>query len=149
MSYESLSTLFHKDNSIDRYTNADAIAKLRIEAESTFRTGMDTLLGEFFLAVLREFSLLNEQVLSHARHITSRMRELPPVAQRTMIRGFIVDEVVGTNELEGVHGTRTQINELLQSDRSKKRPIGEIEVQGAVETLHRLDRPAAAEASQT
>lgn len=123
MAYESLRTLFYKDNSSDRYSNAATMAKVRIEAESTFRTGMDTPVGELFLAVPRELSLLNEQVLRHERRITSRMRELPPVAQWAMIRGLIVDEVVSTNELEGVHSTRRQINELLQSDTPTKDPL--------------------------
>jgi hypothetical protein len=116
MTYETLRTLLHKDNSVDRYSNADMLAKRRLETESTFRTGMDTPAGELFLAVPRELSLLNEQVLRHERRITLRMRELPPVAQRAIIRGLIVDEVVSTNELEGVYSMRRQINELLQSD---------------------------------
>lgn len=123
MAYESLKTIFYKDASADRYSNADALAKLRIEAESTFRTGLDTPTGELFLAVPRELSLLNEQVLRHERRIASRMRNLPLVAQGAMIRGLVVDEVVSTNELEGVHSTRRQINELLQSDSSSKDPL--------------------------
>lgn len=123
MSYESLRTLFYRDNSADRYSNAGAMARQRLEAESTFRTGMDTPVGELFLAVPRELSLLNEQVLRHERRIASRMRELPRVAQWAMIRGLVVDEVVSTNELEGVHSTRRQINELLQSDSSTKDPL--------------------------
>ena len=123
MAYESLRTLFHKDSSVDRYSNAETMLKLRLEAESTFRTGMETPAGELFLAVPRELSLLDEQVLRHERRITAQMRELPPVAQWAMIRGLIVDEVVSTNELEGVYSTRRQINDLLQSDIATKDPL--------------------------
>lgn len=123
MTYESLRTLFYKDASADRYSNAEALARLRFEAESTFRTGLDTPMGELYLAVPRELSLLNEQVLRRERRIASRMRELPLVAQGAMIRGLIVDEVVSTNELEGVHSTRRQINELLQSDSLSQDPL--------------------------
>ena len=123
MAYETLRKLFYKDDSVNRYSNAEALAKLRIEAESTFRTGMNTPAGELFLAVPRELSLLNERVLRHERRIAARMRELPPVAQWAMIRGLVVDEVVSTNELEGVYSTRRQINELLQSDTPTKDPL--------------------------
>ena len=123
MTYESLRTLFYKDASTERYSNADTLARQRIEAESTFRTGMDTPAGELFLAVPRELSLLNEQVLRHERRITTQLKELPPIAQWAMIRGLVVDEVVSTNELEGVCSTRRQINELLQSDSPVKDPL--------------------------
>lgn len=123
MAYETLRTLFYKDGSSDRYSHADALTRQRVEAESTFRTGMETPAGELFLAVPRELSVLNEQVLRRERRIASRMGEIPPIAQWAMIRGLVVDEVVSTNELEGVHSTRRQINELLQSDRSTRDPL--------------------------
>lgn len=59
----------------------------------------------------------------HERRITTQLKELPPIAQWAMIRGLVVDEVVSTNELEGVYSTRRQINELLQSDSPVKDPL--------------------------
>ena len=116
MGYESLKTLFYKDTSNDRYAHADSLLKLRLEAESTFRTGVVTPSGELFLAVPRELSLLNERIHRHERLVAAGMRALPPVAQWALIRGLVIDEVVSTNELEGVYSTRRQVNELLRPE---------------------------------
>lgn len=116
MPYESLKELFYKDSTSNRFANVDLRLKARFEAESTFRTSIATPSGEFFLAVPRELSLLNEKVLRYERKIATGMRLLPPVAQWAMIRDLVITEVVSTNELEGVYSTRRQINEILQSD---------------------------------
>ena len=114
MAYLSLQKLFHMDATSDRKANAEERAKARLEAESTFRTGIQTPTGELFLAVPRELSVLNERILRRERTVSQSMRSLPPVAQWAMIRGLVIDEVVSTNDLEGVHSTRRQVNELLQ-----------------------------------
>ena len=116
MAYRSLENLFHMDASSDRKANAEARAKARFEAESTFHTGIQTPVGELFLAVPRELSVLNERVLRRERLVSQSMRSLPTVAQWAMIRGLVIDEVVSTNDLEGVISTRRQINELLQEE---------------------------------
>lgn len=116
MSYESLKELFYKDSTNNRFANVDLRLTARFEAESTFRTSIVTPSGEFFLAVPRELSLLNEKVLRYERKIATGMRLLPPVARWAMVRDLVITEVVSTNELEGVYSTRRQINEILQSD---------------------------------
>ena len=122
MPYQSLAKLFYADTSPDRYAANESLAQKRLEAESTFRTGMITPNGELFLAVPRELSLLNEQVLRYERRISQNLRTLPPVARAALVRGLVVDEVVSTNELEGVHSTRRQINDILQADIASDSP---------------------------
>lgn len=56
---------------------------------------------------------MNEQVLRRERRISTSVRLLPPVAHAALIKDLVVDEVVCTNELEGVHSTRRQINDVL------------------------------------
>jgi Fic family protein len=113
MSYRSLAKTFYSDTSTDRFTHNELLAEERRNAESTFRTGFDTPTGELFLAVPRELSLLHEHVLRHERRISTSMRLLPPVARTALVTGLVVDEVVSTNELEGVHSTRRQISDIL------------------------------------
>ena len=113
MSYQSLAKLFYRDHSSDRFSRNESLARERLMAESTFRTGFGTPNGELFLAVPRELSLLNEQILRHERRISTSLRLLPPVAHAALIKDLVVDEVVSTNELEGVHSTRRQINDIL------------------------------------
>lgn len=123
MAYESLAKLFYKDTTSDRYANAEARLKARLEAESTFRTGIETPHGELFLAVPRELSVLGEQVLRYERKIATGMRMLPPLALGAMVRDLVINEVVSTNELEGVYSTRRQIDELLQPNRAFGDPL--------------------------
>ncbi len=117
MAYESLKLHFYKDGTSSRYQNVEELLKLRLEAESTFRTHIQTPSGELFLAVPRELSLLNEKVLRHERKIAALKRSLPSFAQGAMVHDLVINEVVSTNELEGVSCTRRQIDDLLHSNR--------------------------------
>ena len=119
MEYRSLSKIFYADSSTERFANNERLARERLEAESTFRTGVIGPNGEFFLAVPRELSTLCERVLRHERKISAGMRKLPPVAGSALVWGLVVDEVVSTNDLEGVHSTRRQINDLLGAMRER------------------------------
>lgn len=124
MEYQSLRKLYHMDASPDREQHAEKLAMMRLEADSTFRTGMVTPHGELFLAVPRELSVINERVLRFERSIASKMRALPTVALGAMTRDLVVNEVVSTNELEGVYSTRRQISELLEAGRRDGDPLG-------------------------
>ena len=64
MPYEPLAKLFHMDTSNSRFSENERLAKLRLEADSTFRTGIVTPSGELFLAVPRDLSVINEAMRS-------------------------------------------------------------------------------------
>ena len=113
MAYQSLAKLFYTDASGERFERNEQLAQERFNAESTFKTGIDSDHGELFLAVPRELSVINEKILRVERVVSARLRQLPPVAHAAMLRSLVIDEVVSTNELEGVHSTRKQINDLL------------------------------------
>ncbi len=115
MAYRTLAKLFHMDASNERYEKNATLATARLEAESTFRTGVETASGELFLAVPRELSVLNEAILRRERQIALLLSKLPPIATGALIRSLVIDEVVCSNELEGVHSTRRQINDLLET----------------------------------
>lgn len=123
MPYQSLRERFYMDSSSGRFDENNRLAEKRRTAESTFLTGVETPRGELFLAVPRELSLLNERVLRFERRISQQTRELPPVAYGAMVRSLVVDEVVSTNDMEGVHSTRRQISDLLTSMNTSK-PAG-------------------------
>ena len=116
MAYQSLEKLFYKDSSADRYAHNTALAYERLNAESTFRTGIDTPAGELFLAVPHELLTLSENVMGTERRISVLLAGLPYVAQGALVRSLVVDEVVCTNELEGIGSTRKQISDLLEND---------------------------------
>ena len=67
MDYPTLEKLFYKDTSSQRFDNHQEQLRLRLEAESTFRTGIMLEHGELFCAVPRELSLASEQVLRRGK----------------------------------------------------------------------------------
>ena len=113
MAYPTLEKLFHKDGSSRRFENHKEQLSLRLEAESTFRTGIMLEHGELFCAVPRELSVANERVLRRERRVSALWKALPPVALGSFLRSLILDEVVYSNEIEGVHSTRRQIEAAL------------------------------------
>lgn len=115
MAYKSLKKLFYMDSSSERFANNKRLAAERLNAESTFRTGMITGEGELFLAVPHELSVLSEQALRKERVLQTLQTSIPRIARGALVRSLVIDEVVGTNSLEGIHSTRGQISELLET----------------------------------
>ena len=123
MSYRSLVKLFHMDRSNDRYERCATLARQRLAAESTFRTGIQANNNELFLAVPRELTLLTDDVVRGERAVCDSLRALPPVARGALVRDLVTREVVCTNELEGIHSTRRQI--LMQLETPREDSTGE------------------------
>lgn len=115
MAYQTLEKHLHKDSSPQRFENVASLEKARRSAESTFLTGFLMGSEELFLATPRELSVLNETVMGREREIALVLSRLPRIARGALIRSLVIDEVVCSNELEGVHSTRRQINDLLAS----------------------------------
>lgn len=112
--YIPLQRFYHEDTSSKRATATLAEAKKRLQEASTFRTGIEIRSEELFLAVPRQLSILNERLLRVERKVSHLWRELPGIAQWAYLRGLIMDEIVNTNEIEGVYSTRRQIEEALE-----------------------------------
>lgn len=122
MPYEPLAKIFHRDTSPSRFNENDRLARARLEADATFRTGIVAPTGELFLAVPRELSLLNEGVLRRERGVAAAFDRLPRIARRAVIMDVIAGEVVWTNELENIRSTRRQIGELLVAHKENPSP---------------------------
>ncbi|MTH39139.1 Fic family protein, partial [Veillonella dispar] len=114
MSYKRLDRLFHENTSSNRKSENEHEAQTRLTAPSSFRTGIDVGTGELFLAVPRELSIATEKILRAERKVSQLWRDLPGIACGAYVRNLIVDEVVCTNEMEGVQSTRKQIEEALE-----------------------------------
>lgn len=114
MGYQTLEKALYADPSSDRFASRERLLQERLTSESTFRTGIQLDTGELFLAVPRELSLANERILRRERKVSALWRSLPPIALGACIRSLIMDEVVYSNEIEGVHSTRRQIELALE-----------------------------------
>lgn len=115
MEYLTLEKLFHMNSSSDRFAEHERLLHERLANESSFRTGIALDTGELFLAVPRELSIATEQVLRRERRVSALWRNLPTIALGAFVRSLIMDEVVFSNEIEGVHSTRRQIEAALES----------------------------------
>lgn len=126
MAYLTLEKSFYADASSDRYANAEELYASRFNSESTYRTGIELESGEMFLSVPHELLYNTEQVLRKERRVSALWRELPTVALGAYVRSLIMDEVVYSNEIEGVHSTQRQIEEALAAnDKSTHTPFVE------------------------
>lgn len=131
MTYPTLEKLFYKDASSERFSRHAALHKLRLESESTFRTGVMLEHGELFCAVPHELSLASEQVLRRERRVSALWRSLPIAALGAYLTSLILDEVVYSNGIEGVHSTRRQIELALEEARRDTSSL-----KGAAERSH-------------
>ncbi|MEE8722910.1 MAG: Fic family protein [Eggerthellaceae bacterium] len=117
MEYQELAKIYHMDASPQRDSDNVRRAADRRNAESTFRLGYPSTGDEFFIAVPRELSVLNERVLTSEREISVQLKVLPGIAASALLRSLVLDEVVSSNEIEGVRSTRRQIKDALGSTR--------------------------------
>jgi Fic family protein len=118
--YLPLQKLFYRDKNSQRDAAIQAEAKKRLESESSFRTGIEIESGELFLATPRQLSIVSERLLRVERKVSQLWRDLPDIAQWAYLRGLIMDEIVSTNEIEGIHSTRRQIEEALENAAASK-----------------------------
>ena len=115
MSYQTLEKLFHKDRSAERAASIEAEYQARLNAPGTFRIGYATSAGELFVCMPAELTLLLNEVLTEERDCEKLLAALPDIARDGILRSFVLDDVVSTNEIEGVHSSRRQIKDALDA----------------------------------
>lgn len=117
MEYRTLARLFHADRSMDSYANHDRLARQRLEADSTFTTGIGTPLGELFIATPRCVCMLTQKVLLAERQVSAMWRSIPGVMRWNYIYHAISEELLATNEMEGVRSTRKETEAAVAAAR--------------------------------
>lgn len=119
-SYKTLARLFHADRSNDSYANHSALAKQRLEADSTYRTGIVTTMGELFIAMPRELVSQLAAVLLAERKVSEQWNQIPGVMQWNYINHAVSEELLATNEMEGVRSTRKEVEDAVIAARGKQ-----------------------------
>lgn len=120
MEYRTLARLFHADRSMDSYANHDRLAKQRLEDDSTFATGIGTPLGELFIATPRCMCMLTQKVLLAERRVSAMWKSIPGVMRWNYIHHAISEELLATNEMEGVRSTRKETEAAVAAARQAK-----------------------------
>lgn len=120
MEYRTLARLFHADRSMDSYANRDRLVRQRLEADSTFTTGIGTPLGELFIATPRCVCMLTQKVLLAERQVSAMWRSIPGVMRWNYIYHAISEELLATNEMEGVRSTRKETEAAVAAARQAR-----------------------------
>lgn len=120
MEYRTLARLFHADRSTDSYANHDRLVRQRLEADSTFTTGIGTPLGELFIATPRCVCMLTQKVLLAERRVSAMWRSIPGVMRWNYIYHAISEELLATNEMEGVRSTRKETEAAVAAARQAR-----------------------------
>jgi Fic family protein len=120
MVYKTLTQLFNVSKLSNRYSLIEEEAQRRRAGISSYHTGIELTVGEIFFTVPNELSRLTEKVLRVERKISHLWRDLPGLARWAYIRGLVMDEIIFTNEIEGVFSTRKQIEDALRSASTEK-----------------------------
>lgn len=118
MAYKTLGKLYYEDEGV--YAQ---IYKSRFESEYTVKL-------DFFVSQKQAFFMQNAEVMRLAydivkldKSVTQLSAALPGVAKDQYSKKCLIDEIVLTNKIEGVHSSRKEINdalEVLESQSDKK-----------------------------
>ncbi|MCC2391577.1 Fic family protein [Bacillus cereus group sp. Bc002] len=112
--YERLSKIYYKDSS-----DYQAEYEKRINSYGTvrlpFRIKPLKSSDEFecFYVNHMELDILHEQIIKQSNEIQFVADKLPPIAIRQYIQAKLVDELMSTNEIEGVQSTRAEMTDAM------------------------------------
>lgn len=113
--YRPLATLFHMDASTAAPAHLEELAHARLTADSTFRTGITTKLGELFIGMPRELTRQLNNVLARERSIAVLWNGIPRIMKHSYIVHAISEEILSTNDIEGVRSTRKEVQHAVET----------------------------------
>ena len=108
MNYKTLSGYFYSDKI--KYEN---IYNSRFNSESSYRFDFKINNDPTFLCINNDILMRVERILELNKELCIKMNKVPPIALNQYTKKCIVDEIKITNDIEGVHSTRKEINDIL------------------------------------
>ncbi len=116
MDYKLLSKLYYKDN--EQY---EKLYYERFNGENTFRFDIKINDYEAFCCITPEIINLITAISSVDKSVYEVFSKLPAVAINEFARKCLVDEIILTNDIEGVYSTRKEINQIINSSKSNSK----------------------------
>ena len=113
--YRPLATLFHMDASTAAPAHLRELTHARLTADSTFRTGIATKLGELFIGMPRELTRQLNDVLARESSIAVLWNGIPRIMKHSYIVHAISEEILSTNDIEGVRSTRKEVQDAVET----------------------------------
>ncbi len=108
MDYKDLVTLFHvnKNQYAIEYNN-------RFNSENSIKLNYDIKGNQAFFVVNNEVSALMLNILRLDKQVFAYCTDVPGVALKQYSNKSLIDEIVITNNIEGVHSTRKEVGDVL------------------------------------
>ena len=116
MDYKSIRQTINMSRSTEKPTDAaQREYESRVNGWSTFRSGITFDGHEMFAVCFRELGTALDTVRELEGSVESLWNDLPNIAKRAYLFDLIGAEVQSTNTIEGVHTTRKEIADALES----------------------------------
>lgn len=109
MQYNPLSKLYYSDT--EHYNE---IYQQRFQSESAYRFAFEISKNPAFMLFTPELFSLLDQIMELDKQLSQLAKKLPDIAIEQYTRKCLVDEILLTNDIEGVVSTRNEINETLE-----------------------------------
>ena len=130
MNYEPLAKLYYKDKSI--YTK---IYNERFNNEFSYHLPFEISGNKAFFIIDYQISRKIEEIYYINRQLDEILNQLPHIAFKYYINKNLIDEIMLTNDIEGVYSTRKEISQIIEMpDNSNKK----VRLMGLVKKYQKL-----------
>lgn len=130
MNYEPLAKLYYKDKSV--YTK---IYNERFNNEFSYHLPFEISGNKAFFIIDYQISRKIEEIYYISRQLDEILNQLPPIAFKYYINKNLIDEIMLTNDIEGVYSTRKEISQIIEMpDNSNKK----VRLMGLVKKYQKL-----------
>lgn len=116
MAYKNLRSMFHDPR--EDYLRA---YESRVSSEFAVDLGIEVAQSPAFFLMVPDLTMLCVKAARLDKEIYRLTQNLPAQAVQSYRNSCLIDEIVLTNEIEGVHSTRREINEILENLRNNDR----------------------------
>lgn len=130
MNYEPLAKLYYKDKSV--YTK---IYNERFNNEFSYHLPFEISGNKAFFIIDYQISRKIEEIYYISRQLDDILNQLPPITFKYYINKNLIDEIMLTNDIEGVYSTRKEISQIIEMpDNSTKK----VRLMGLVKKYQKL-----------
>lgn len=130
MTYEPLAKLYYKDKSIYNKLYAE-----RFNSEFAYHFPFQISGCDAFFIIDYRISKKIEDIYYISHQLDVILKDFPPIAIESYINKNLIDEIMLTNDIEGVYSTRKEISQIIEMpDNSKKK----VRLKGLVKKYQKL-----------
>lgn len=118
MNYEPLAKLYYKDKSIYNKLYAE-----RFNSEFAYHFPFEISGCEAFFIIDYRISKKIEDIYHISHQLDVILKDFPPIAIESYINKNLIDEIMLTNDIEGVYSTRKEISQIIEMPDSSDKKV--------------------------